>query len=140
VICILIYHQKDFTEELKIKIKNTESALKELIKQLVNENKSVFSMKKLDFDADFNIEGNDPFQPGYSSSVAIGISDKTDKNGELIDFHIIKVWECERTLFGIPISKIIPGSKVSGELLDESIDNIREEINEYIKDILYQTK
>lgn len=133
------YQQKDFTEELKIKIKNIESALKEHIEKLLNENKSVFSKKNLEFDADFNKEGDDPFNPGYSSSVAIGISDKTDKNGELIDLHIIKIWECERTLLGMPISKHIRGSKIIGELLDESLEEIKEELKEYIEEVLVDT-
>lgn len=133
------YQQKDFTKELKIKIKNIESALKEHIEKLLNENKSVFSKKNLEFDADFNKEGDDPFNPGYSSSVAIGISDKTDKNGELIDLHIIKIWECERTLLGMPISKHIRGSKIIGELLDESLEEIKEELKEYIEEVLVDT-
>ncbi|MEH7417237.1 hypothetical protein V7266_18290 [Neobacillus drentensis] len=77
------YQQKDFTEELKIKIKNTESALKEHIEKLLNKNKPVFTKKNLQFDADYNKEGDDHFKPGYSSSVAIGISDNTDKNSLL---------------------------------------------------------
>lgn len=36
------YEQKDFTEELKIKIKNTDSAIKKHIEKLLNENKTVF--------------------------------------------------------------------------------------------------
>ncbi|WP_209369602.1 hypothetical protein [Priestia megaterium] len=132
------YQQKDFTEELNLKIKNTESALKEHIEKLLNEKKSVFAKKKLEFYADFDKEGDDPFKPGYSSSVAISISDKTDKNDELIDLHIIKIWECERTLIGMPISKHIPGSKISGELLDESLEEIKEELREYIEEVLVE--
>jgi hypothetical protein len=130
------YQQKDFTEELKIKIKNTESALKEHIEKLLKENKSVFAMKNLELDVDFDKDGDDPFKPGYSSSVALGVSDKTDKNGELIDLHIIKIWECERTLLGMPISNNIPGSKIIGELLDESVKEVKEELKEYIEEIL----
>jgi hypothetical protein len=132
------YQQKDFTEELRKKIKNTESALKKHIEKLLNENKSVFAKKNLEFDADFDKEGDDPFMPGYSSSVAIGISDKTDKNGDLIDLHIIKIWECERNLLGMPVSKNIPGSKISGELLDESFEEIKEELKDYIEDVLQE--
>lgn len=133
------YQQKDFTEELKMKIQNTESTLKNHIEKLLNENKPVFAKKNLQFDADFNKEGDDPFKPGYSSSVAIGISNKTDKNRELIDLHIIKIWECERILLGMPISKQIPGSKIIGELLDESLEEIKEELKEYIEEVLIDT-
>jgi hypothetical protein len=130
------YQQKDFTDELGIKIKNTELALKEHMDTLLSKNKPVFAKKNLEFDADFSREGNDPFQPGYSSSIAIGISDKNDKSGELIDLHLIKIWECERSLLGMPISRNIPGSKIIGELLDETLDEVKEELKEYIEELL----
>ncbi|MGG3563277.1 hypothetical protein ABES03_16930 [Neobacillus rhizosphaerae] len=130
------YQQKDFTDDLKIKIKSTESALKGHIGKLLKENKSVFAKKNLAFNANFDQVGDDPFQPGYSSSVAIGVSDKADINGELIDLHIIKIWECERTFLGMPTAKNIPGSKITGELLDETVQEVREELKEYIEEIL----
>lgn len=71
--------------------------------------------------------------PGYSSSVSIGIA---DKSGELIDLHIIKIWEYERSLLGMSISKNIPGSKIIGELLDESVEEVKEELKEYIEEVL----
>lgn len=99
-------------------------------------NKSVFAKKNFELDADFDKEGDDPFKPGYSSSVTIGVSDKNDKNGELIDLHIIKIWQCERTFLGMPISKNIPGSKIIGDLLDESVEEIKGELKEYIEEFL----
>jgi hypothetical protein len=132
------YQQKDFTEELREKIKDTESELKKYVEKLLNENKSSFAKKNLELDIDFHKEGDDLFVPGYSSSVAIGISDKNDIKGELIDLHIIKIWECERTLLGMPISKNIPGNKISGELLDESFEEIKEELKEYIENVLQE--
>ncbi|QGS68513.1 hypothetical protein CV093_08165 [Oceanobacillus sp. 143] len=104
---------------------------------MLKENKSVFAKKNLDFDAGFNKEGNNPFKPDYSSSVSIGIA---DKNGELIDLHIIKIWECERSLLGMPISKNIPGSRIIGELLDESLEEVKEELKEYIEEVLNDVK
>jgi hypothetical protein len=65
------------------KIKNTEQALKDHIEKLLSENKPFFAKKRLDFDAGFDIEGNDPFQSGYCSSISIGIS---DESGELTDY------------------------------------------------------
>lgn len=127
------YQHKDFNVELKEMIKNIESTLKEHIERLLKENKYVFAKKNLDFDAGFDKEGNDPFKPGYSSSVSIGIA---DKSGELIDLHIIKIWECERSLLGLSISKNIPGSKIIGELLDESVEEVKEELKEYIEEVL----
>ncbi|MEI2472081.1 hypothetical protein V8V75_21335 [Peribacillus frigoritolerans] len=129
----MIYQQKDFDEKLQVKIKNIEVALKDYIVKLLSQNKSVFAKKKLDFDAGFDKVGNDSFKPGYSSSIWIGIAVKND---ELNDVHIIKIWECERSLFGMPISKSIPGSKIIGELLDESVEEIKEELKEYIEEVL----
>ena len=49
---------------------------------------------------------------------------------------IIKIWECDRYFLGLPISKNIPGSKIIGELLDESLVEVKEELKEYIKELL----
>lgn len=133
VIWYMKYHQRDFNDELKEKIINTELALKDYIERVLSENKSVFAKKNLDFDAGFDKEGNDPFQPGYRSSISIGISDESD---ELIDLHLIKIWECDRYFLGIPISKNIPGSKIIGELLEESLAEVKEELKEYIEELL----
>lgn len=132
------YQQKDFTEELRKKIKNTESALKKHTEKLLDEYNSVFAKKNLEFDADFDKEGEDPFMPGYISSVAIVISDKTEKNGDIIDLHIINIWECGRTLLGMRVLKNIPGSKISGELLNESFEEIKEKLKDYIEDVLQE--
>lgn len=127
------FRQKDFSEELKEKIQNTELALKDHIEKLLSDYKSFFAEKNLDFDAGFDIEGNDPFQPGYSSSVSIGISE----NDELIDLHLIKIWECDRYILGVPTTKNIPGSKIIGELLDEPLEEVKKELKEYIEEVLY---
>ncbi|MTH55345.1 hypothetical protein GKZ89_18280 [Bacillus mangrovi] len=123
------YKEKEFTSDLKEKIKNTEAALKSLIEKLVNENKPVFKKKGLDLDAEFERLGNDPFHPGYSSSISIGIY---DENCELTDLQIIKIWECERHFLGVPVSKKIPGNKIAGDLLDESSEEIKQELKDFI--------
>ncbi|WP_191561301.1 hypothetical protein [Metabacillus idriensis] len=127
------YQQRDFTPVLLEKIKNTEVILKEYIEGLMRENKSIFAHKKLVFDAMFDNEGNDPFLPGYSSSVSIGIA---QENEELLDLHIIKIWECDRYFLGMPISKKIPGCKIIGELLDETFEEVKEELKQYIDGFL----
>ncbi|PLS17430.1 hypothetical protein CVD28_12835 [Bacillus sp. M6-12] len=124
------YQQKDFTGELKDKIKITELALKEHAVRLLNEYQSFFA-QKYRFDAEFNIEGEDPFIPGYSSSFSIGFA---NEEGELIDLHIIKIWECERFFLGMPTSKMLPGSKIIGELLDETVEEVKEELKQYIEE------
>jgi hypothetical protein len=50
--------------------------------------------------------------------------------------HIIKIWECDRYFLGLPISKNIPGSKIIGELLDESLVEVKAELKEYIDKVL----
>ncbi|QGQ45920.1 hypothetical protein [Metabacillus sediminilitoris] len=85
------------------------------------------------FDAGFDKVGDDPFKPGYSSSISLGIS---DNQGELIDFHSIKIWECERSILGLPISKNILGSKIKGALLDETLEEVKQELKEYIEEVL----
>ena len=127
------YQQRDFTSELREKIKNTELELKNHIERLLSKNKLIFNDKNLSFNAGFEKVGNDPFKPGYCSSVSIGIS---DENGELIDLHIIKIWECELSFLGIPTSKKLPGSKIIGEFLDESLKEIKIELKEYIEEQL----
>lgn len=130
------YEEKDFTLEIKEKIKSIEAALNDLIEKLLDENKSVFIKRGLELEAGFDRHGLHPFHPGYSSSISIGIS---DENGELTDLHIIKIWECGRYFLGMPISKQIPGSKVVGELLDESIEDIKLELKDYFEEHLTLT-
>ncbi|WP_394139955.1 hypothetical protein [Cytobacillus oceanisediminis] len=128
------FQQSDFTDELKEKIKDTELALKKHVEKLENENRSVFANKNLILDAGFDKGGSgNPFMPGYGSSVSIGIADEND---ELIDFHIMKIWECQRIFLGLPVSKKIPGSKVIGEFLDETYEEVKEELKEYVDEFL----
>ncbi|MGD6795989.1 hypothetical protein [Metabacillus indicus] len=126
-------HQKDFSEALLTKIITAETAMKRLIERLLFENKSAFAEKKLDLHGEFYKEGNDPFLPEYSSSLLIGVS---EENGELIDLHTIKIWECHRSFLGMTTSKKIPGSTISGELLDESVEDVESELVEYMSDFL----
>lgn len=130
------YAEKNFTSDLKEKIQSYEGALKFFIKKLLDENKPVIAKKDLDIDAGFDRVGNNPFHPGYSSSISIGIS---DKSGELTHLHIIKIWECNRYFLGMPISKDIPGSKIIGDLLDEKIEDIKLELKDYIEELFNLT-
>jgi hypothetical protein len=129
----LRYAESQFDNELRQKIESTEIALQTHIENLLKEYKPFFSKLKLDLDAEFEREGSNPFQPGYNSSVSIGI---IDIDGEVPYFRDINIWQCERFFLGLPVSINIPGSKVTGELLDESIEDIKEELKEYIEEIL----
>jgi hypothetical protein len=124
-------HQKNFSEALLNNIITTETEMKRLIERLLVKNKSVLAEKKLDLHGEFSKEGNDPFTPEYSSSVWMGVS---EENGELIDLHIINIWECQRSFLGLTTSKKIPGSTISGELLEESVEDVESELIEYLSD------
>ena len=84
-------------------------------------------------DVGLDKEGIDPFIPGYSSSVSIGI---IDESGELNHLYIIKIWECVRSFLGMPISFNIPGSKIIGELLDEELEEVKIGLKEDLEDLL----
>jgi hypothetical protein len=129
----LRYAQSEFDNDLRQRIESTEIALQTHIENLLKEYKPLFSKLKLDLDAGLEREGSHPFQPGYDSSVSVGI---VDIDGEVPYFHMLKIWQCERLFLGLPVSINIPGSKVTGELLDESIEDIKEELKEYIEGIL----
>lgn len=130
------YHQKDFNQELKTKIQEIESALKEHSEVLLRENKFFFENRNHEFYADFDIDGLNHFQPGYSSTLSIGIADKINPDGDLINLHVLPIWKCERVILGLPVSKNVPGSKIIGELTDESVKEIKEELKEYIEEFL----
>ncbi len=130
------YALKDFNLDLKEKIASNEKALKDLIEKLSIEHEPFFSRKGMKLEAEFDRQGNDPFIPGYSSSISIAIS---DENGELTDLHIINIWECGRYFLGMPTSKNIPGSKIAGELLDDTFDEIQSELKEYIEEQLTES-
>ncbi|MDF2037824.1 hypothetical protein P2R12_12745 [Cytobacillus oceanisediminis] len=127
------YLHKTFTSELKAQIHSIEKELKEQIDKLIRENKAAISKKELKLEAEFDQEGRDVFQPGYRSSISLGIS---EKSGDLIDLKIIKIWECKYFFLGMPVSKKISGSKLFGELLNESSQEITTELEEYMAEFL----
>ncbi|MDX5476230.1 MAG: hypothetical protein LPK00_11910 [Bacillaceae bacterium] len=125
--------EKDFSLELKEKIIKIEVTLKNSVNRLFGEYKTALAKKGLKLNVDFEIVGDDHFHSEYVSSISVGVM---DKDGELIDLHLIKIWECERYFLGIPVSKGIPGSKLVGELLDESVEDIQLELKEYLEEHL----
>ena len=129
----LKYQQRDFTPELKARVNGAELELKDYIERLLYEYESVFAERNLEMDVALDKEGIDPFIPGYSSSVSIGI---IDERGELDNLYIIKIWECGRFFLGMPISINIPGSKIIGELLDEALEEVKIGLKEDLEDLL----
>lgn len=127
------YHQKDFSASLMELITNKELELNDLSKNLLEQYKTVLAQKNFKLDTSFDKEGEDPFKPGYSSYISLGIS---EKSGDLIDLHTINVWNCERFFLGIPTTKKLPGSRIIGELLDETYEEVKDEFNEFIQEYL----
>lgn len=127
------FHQREFSHELMQRIKEIEVALADEIEYLLIKYKPIFNKKNVTFDSEFHREGDHPFTPEYISSISVGIS---EEKKELIDLHTIKIWECYRSFLGMPISKAIPGSKIVGELLDETLEDVKEELVDYITGLL----
>ncbi len=130
------YQQKQFNPGLRDNIQSTEKKLERLLENVKNAYTSDFAKKRLTLSTAYDEEGTDPFTPGYRSAISIGVSDETE---ELIDLHVIKIWECDRYFLGMPTSKNLPCSKIAGELIDETPDEVMEEVNEYIKEFLNST-
>lgn len=126
------YKSTDFTEQLQKEILKIETELQGLCPLMLNKYQPLFAVKGLEFDIGFDRKGVEFFEPGYSSSISFAISE----NNDLIEFHLIPIWECHRTLLGFSVSKRIPGSSVYGELVDEGIEQIKEEIKEIVEEFL----
>lgn len=110
------YKSTEFTEELKNEIAGIEAELERYV--------SAINLPGLVYE--FDRTGQDPFTPDYHSSVSIGYPDQEE------DVHTITIWQCERYFLGLPISSNIPGSKIVGELMDETVEEAKEEIQELI--------
>lgn len=123
------YSHREFSLRLLSEIKEIEQSLKEPIALLVEKYKPVFAEKNIDFDAGLEIEGENHFTPGYNSVVVMGI---TEEDGELLDLYMVTIGKCERTWLGMPVSKNIPGCKITGELVKESVKEVLLELEEHI--------
>lgn len=128
---IMQYSYKEFSPNLLAQIKEIEQSLKEPIALLLKKYKPVFAEKNIDFDAEFEIERENHFTPGYNSAVVMAILEED----QLLDVYIVTIWKCEQTWFGMPVSKNIPGCKITGELVEESVEEILLELTEHIEEI-----
>ncbi|WP_409295522.1 hypothetical protein V1498_19280 [Peribacillus sp. SCS-26] len=126
------YQQPFFSEDVRSSIRQLEEAASQLIHELNQYYKPVFKEKKLHFAAELFREGDDCFVPGYESALILEISEEE----ELIGYHSTTLWECQRTWLGLPVTKDVPGSRIWGELAEETMADIREELEEYIEEQL----
>ncbi|MGG0737620.1 hypothetical protein [Niallia taxi] len=127
------YPQKEFNSDLRKLIKNKEKVLTIFMKEYLKKKKPILMEVGLLLEAEFVIEGNDPFIPGYNSSISIGIN---ESEGELLDIHIIYIWECNCRFLGVPIGRRIPGSKITGELIDEAVEEIEQELTLFLEELV----
>ncbi|WP_339147932.1 MULTISPECIES: hypothetical protein [unclassified Sutcliffiella] len=129
------YQQSDFSNELLNKIRKNEMMLQSHMRELLKKYKPIFIKRALELDISFFREGEDPFKPGYNSFINIGVAEKGE---EAFSLHSLNIWECNRYFLGMPISKRIMGSKVTGELIDEPVKAVKEEWEEFLEDCLIE--
>ncbi|MGH1212382.1 hypothetical protein ACQVWG_04265 [Bacillus cereus] len=127
------YKEQEFTLELKENIQCMEKEIERISLKLHKEYSHLYIEKHMELDMGFAREKENPFEVGYYSSVAIAI---LDEEKELIGFHNIPIWKCERIFLGMPIQSNILGSKKVGELADESCYEIEEELKEQLEEYL----
>ncbi|MCB4334146.1 hypothetical protein [Bacillus cereus] len=127
------YKEQEFTLELKENIQCMEKEIERISLKLHKEYSHLYIEKHMELDMGFAREKENPFEVGYYSSVAIAI---LDEEKELVGFHNIPIWKCERIFLGMPIQSNILGSKKVGELADESCYEIEEELKEQLEEYL----
>ncbi|WP_242318787.1 hypothetical protein [Bacillus cereus group sp. BfR-BA-01349] len=104
------YKEQEFTLELKENIQCMEKEIERISLKLHKEYAHLYIEKHMELDMGFAREKENPFEVGYYSSVAIAI---LDEEKEMIEFHYIPIWKCERILLGMSIQSNIFGSKNS---------------------------
>ncbi|PEA26664.1 hypothetical protein CN923_12715 [Bacillus cereus] len=127
------YKEKEFTLDLKDKIVNIEQKLRNVSVQLLQNYAPLFIKKDMELFIELEKSKKDTFEIGYKSSILLGV---TDAQGDMIDFYTIPIWECNRHFFGLPVSINLPGSKVIGELIDESEKDIQIELRKHLEEFL----
>ncbi|MES9665594.1 hypothetical protein ABWK37_12015 [Bacillus nitratireducens] len=125
------YKERDFTLELKEKIQCMEKEIERISLKLFEEYSYLYIEKNMELSMEFVKDKEHPFEVGYYSSAAIAI---LDEEKEMIGFHDIPIWKCERIFLGMPIQSNILGSKKVGELVDESCYEIEEELKEQLEE------
>ncbi|PEA52726.1 hypothetical protein CON64_22130 [Bacillus pseudomycoides] len=127
------YKEKEFTLDLKEKIVNIEQKLRNVSVQLLQNYAPLFIKKDMELFIELEKSKKDTFEIGYKSSILLGV---TDAQGDMIDFYTIPIWECNRHFFSLPVSINLPGSKVIGELIDESEKDIQIELRKHLEEFL----
>lgn len=106
------YKEQEFTLELKENIQCMEKEIERISLKLHKEYAHLYIEKHMELDMGFAREK------------------------EMIEFHYIPIWKCERIFLGMSIQSNIFGSKKVGELVDESCYEIEEELKEQLEEYL----
>ncbi|WP_318614389.1 hypothetical protein [Priestia megaterium] len=123
------YTAKQFTPQLEQHIHTVEKSMQELLKSIYAQYKEAFEKKRMEISVEVIREGENPFQPGYHATIQVGILEKD----EFLDSLFIPIWHCVRTFWGIRSSRKLPGSKITGELLEETEEEITKEVIRYLE-------
>ena len=123
------YTAKQFTPQLAQYIHTVERSVQELLKSIHAQYKEAFEKKGMQLSVDVIREGENPFHPGYHATIQVGILEKD----EFLDGLFIPIWHCVRTFLGIRSSKKLPGSKITGELVEETEEEITKEVVGYLE-------
>ncbi|EOP51228.1 hypothetical protein IKQ_03837 [Bacillus cereus VDM053] len=108
-----------------------EKEIERISLKLFEEYSYLYIEKNMELSMELVKDKEHPFEVGYYSSAAIAI---LDEEKEMIGFHNIPIWKCERIFLGMPIQSNILGSKKVGELVDESCYEIEEELKEQLEE------
>ena len=122
------YTAKQFTPQLEKHIHKVERSMQELLKSIYEQYKEAFEKQGMEISVDVILEGENPFHPGYHATIEVGILEKD----EFLDGLFIPIWHCVRTFLGIRSSKKLPGSKITGELMEETEEEITKEVVAYL--------
>lgn len=127
------YKERDFTLELKEKIQCMEKEIERISLELYKAYLHLYIEKNMELDMGLVKDKEDPFETGYSSSISIAV---LDEEGKMIEFYTVPIWECCNYFLGVPVQIRLWGSKLSGELVDESYCEIEEELKERLEEFL----
>jgi len=124
--------QDEFTGTLKGKIIEVERKMGKLCDRLNLKYQEAAAANNLDVKFQMSRKGFDTFSPYYCSDVTLGIA----RNEMVLETHRFVIWECQRLLFGMPMKWNIPGSKIVGNFMDESYENVALKLEEHMEEFL----
>ncbi|MED1409564.1 MULTISPECIES: hypothetical protein [Bacillus] len=127
------YKEQEFTLELKEKIQCMENEIERISLKLFKDYSHLYIEKNMELFMELIRDKENPFETGYYSSISIAV---LDEEGAMIEFYTVPIWECGNYFLGVPLQMRVWGSKLSGELVDESYCEIEEELKERLEEFL----